>query len=115
MGTRRSTPCRLCLRGCRSASVSARHALIGHAEVAGCAFEPQQVLRHRLKLRCQFFKPPDQAAFLGQFIGHFVVFLLVGLLCLLTEFLYFAIGLGLSFPLIIVTTFCASALLTLGF
>jgi hypothetical protein len=35
--------------------------------------------------------------FLGQFIDHFVVVLLVGLIDLLTEFAYIAIGLGLDF------------------
>jgi hypothetical protein len=42
--------------------------------------------------------------FFGQFIGRFAVALLVGLLHLLTEFLYFAIGLVLALSLLIIVT-----------
>jgi hypothetical protein len=42
--------------------------------------------------------------FFGQFIGRFAVVLLVGLLHLLTEFLYFAIGLVLALSLLIIVT-----------
>ena len=54
--------------------------------------------------------------FLEQLIDQFEISFLVGLLHLATEFLYIAIGLslGLVATLMIVTTFCASSLLTLA-